>query len=422
MNTSSRDTGGKSSQLFSIPRQCFEHTHCRVQHHWKGCFISVFACEWSAYSFSFIKTSALSNRSAQWDKYCLLHLCSWLDVNQKPSVNIHSHMWGAVLFLYFLATFRSTYILPHPSTSWEDSAVFLAFLSSAVFCLSGSALYHTSSCHSEEVWITRGAVHQSSYVIHIVGFPGVCPLSCVRLFWDRRTYRRVILHDLILWFLLRATSPSILSRINHAGWAWWVIMIVKYHDYDHAILLLRMINRSSLYRTQSRICQAHPSRITDDGFHKSWVICGHTCVPLASNTWIQSLVLGNRAWMAACFRCPLYYRRVALVCFILLKLVVAHLLRHLRWFNRADTMFNLLSSANRIPERFAPGRFDYFFASHQIFHLCVVFAALAHYYSALESFEFRLLRPQFCDVWACLPKGKFFKIQLSCFVLMNCLR
>ncbi|PWN44061.1 adipor-like receptor, partial [Ceraceosorus guamensis] len=33
----------------------------------------------------------------------------------------------------------------------------------------------------------------------------------------------------------------------------------------------------------------------------------------------------------------------------------------------------------RIPERFAPGKFDYIGASHQIFHVFILFAALAHY-------------------------------------------
>jgi len=43
--------------------------------------------------------------------------------------------------------------------------------------------------------------------------------------------------------------------------------------------------------------------------------------------------------------------------------------------------------ANRIPERFSPGTFDYFFASHQIFHVCVVLAALSHYVCVLTAFE-----------------------------------
>ena len=34
--------------------------------------------------------------------------------------------------------------------------------------------------------------------------------------------------------------------------------------------------------------------------------------------------------------------------------------------------------ANRIPERFFPGKCDYLFQSHQIFHVLVVLAALVH--------------------------------------------
>ena len=46
-----------------------------------------------------------------------------------------------------------------------------------------------------------------------------------------------------------------------------------------------------------------------------------------------------------------------------------------------------MDSANRIPERLWPGKFDYFFASHQIFHVCVVLAALSHYVCVLTAFE-----------------------------------
>jgi adiponectin receptor len=48
-----------------------------------------------------------------------------------------------------------------------------------------------------------------------------------------------------------------------------------------------------------------------------------------------------------------------------------------------------MNSANRIPERWRPGRFDYFFASHQIFHVHVVLAALAHYACILAAFDHR---------------------------------
>lgn len=35
--------------------------------------------------------------------------------------------------------------------------------------------------------------------------------------------------------------------------------------------------------------------------------------------------------------------------------------------------------ALRVPERWYPGAFDLAFNSHQLFHLCVVAAALVHY-------------------------------------------
>ncbi|KAF8221086.1 HlyIII-domain-containing protein [Tricholoma matsutake] len=258
----------------------------RVQHHWKGCFISVFA---------------------------YLH---------NETINIHSHMWGAVLFLYFLATFRSTYILPHPSTSWEDSAVFLAFLSSAVFCLSGSALYHTSSCHSEEVSVRCHALDYSGIVVLTVGS-----------FYTTLYYGFYCEPLLQVFYLVSIT----LAGLGAA----YTVLNPEYAKPTH---------RGS--RTTVFISLGLSAVIP----------VSHLLLTHGSNHLFSEIGLG---WLLA---------------------------------SGALYITGALLYANRIPERFAPGRFDYFFASHQIFHLCVVFAALAHYYSALESFEFRLLRPQFCDV------------------------
>jgi adiponectin receptor len=43
----------------------------------------------------------------------------------------------------------------------------------------------------------------------------------------------------------------------------------------------------------------------------------------------------------------------------------------------------------RIPERWFPNRFDYFGASHQIFHFCILAAAMMHYYASLQAFHNR---------------------------------
>lgn len=45
----------------------------------------------------------------------------------------------------------------------------------------------------------------------------------------------------------------------------------------------------------------------------------------------------------------------------------------------------------RIPERlFAPGTFDLVFASHQIFHVCIVLAAYVHYLNVDAHYTWRV--------------------------------
>jgi len=45
--------------------------------------------------------------------------------------------------------------------------------------------------------------------------------------------------------------------------------------------------------------------------------------------------------------------------------------------------------AARFPERLFPGKLDYFGASHQIFHVHVVLAALAHYVSIYSAYNYQ---------------------------------
>jgi len=61
------------------------------------------------------------------------------------------------------------------------------------------------------------------------------------------------------------------------------------------------------------------------------------------------------------------------------------------WLLAAGVMYitGAVLYAYRIPERLAPGRFDYFFSSHQIFHIFVVLAALSTYVCVLTAFNHR---------------------------------
>ena len=90
-------------------------------------------------------------------------------------VNIHSHLIGAVLFLFFVATFNSTYSSTHAATTWIDTAVFMIFLVGAVFCFICSATFHMVTCHSQEV------SHIPS-VINLVLFTGFTGFELLSLF------------------------------------------------------------------------------------------------------------------------------------------------------------------------------------------------------------------------------------------------
>lgn len=69
---------------------------------------------------------------------------------QLVSVNIHSHLDGAMIFVYFLVTFRLLFPTD-AATTWKDTAVHAIFLGSAVFCLSASAIYHSVGAHSQKI-------------------------------------------------------------------------------------------------------------------------------------------------------------------------------------------------------------------------------------------------------------------------------
>ena len=66
-------------------------------------------------------------------------------------MNIHSHLFGALLFALLLVTVDSTHLTEHETASLADRLVFAIFLSAAVFCLGSSAFYHTCCVHSHRV-------------------------------------------------------------------------------------------------------------------------------------------------------------------------------------------------------------------------------------------------------------------------------
>ena len=155
-----------------------------------------------------------------------------LTSSEHPSVNIHSHLGGAVLFVAFLFTFRSIYFVHYESTTWVDTAVFIIFLCSAVFCLFSSAFYHTMSAHSQPVRCTffrcgkrmlirRSQVAAKCNALDYTGIVGVWCLGnfssafhCLTPSIRRSPHSGVVLPMHILRLLLRAALSNVLLGMH----------------------------------------------------------------------------------------------------------------------------------------------------------------------------------------------------------------
>ncbi|KAJ7037898.1 hemolysin-III related-domain-containing protein [Mycena alexandri] len=256
----------------------------RVQRHWKGCFTSVFA---------------------------YLH---------NETVNIHTHLWGAVLFAYFLATFEKTYLKQYATTTWIDSAVFMVFLFSAIFCLSASAFFHSSTCHSEEM----------SARCHALDYAGIVVLT-VGSFYPAIRYGFFCEPRLQVFYIMSLSCVGLAAA--------YIVLNPEYAKPTHRGARTAVFIGLGLSGVGPVV---HGLLI--DGYDRVFVDLGFGWIIVSAAFYISGALL----------------------------------------------------YANRIPERLAPGKFDYFFASHQIFHCCVVAAAGAHYAGILTALNFSYSQPDIC--------------------------
>ncbi|EIN08395.1 HlyIII-domain-containing protein [Punctularia strigosozonata HHB-11173 SS5] len=243
---------------------------------------------------------------------CLRSVYAYL---HNETVNIHSHLWGAVLFVLILFTFNSNHISRYElSAGWLDLGVFTVFLSSAVFCLSASAFYHMVGSHSDDFSTRCRAFDYTGIIVLTVGS-----------FWPAMYYAFFCAPHLRTFYLTVITACGL-------GAAFFVLN-PEYGKPTHR----GARTKASVFiglGLSGVVPSAHALAI--HGAHDLW-----------HNLGFSYLIASGALYI-----------------------------------------FGALLYANRIPERFAPGRFDYFFASHQLFHLCVVLAALAHYGGVLKAFDY----------------------------------
>ncbi|KAI0346144.1 HlyIII-domain-containing protein [Trametopsis cervina] len=229
----------------------------------------------------------------------------------NETVNIHSHLWGSLLFCFFLATFHQTHMASVATTTWFDTAVFVVFLTSAVGCLSFSAFYHTCEVHSLKVAASCNALDYAGIVLLTVGS------MIAALYYG--------------FYCDRVYQTMYMSVISLAGTvAAYIVLNPEFRKPTHRGARTKVFVSLGL-------CGVVPV---------THLLVTHGFAALADE-------MGLKWLLASAF---LYLNGATLY-------------------------------ANRIPEKYWPGKFDYFFASHQIFHMHVLLAALAHYMCILTAFD-----------------------------------
>ncbi|KAI9507590.1 hemolysin-III related-domain-containing protein [Russula earlei] len=244
-----------------------------------------------------------------WSK-CLRSIFGYL---HNETVNIHTHLHASFLFIFFLRTFNDSYFKAYTDISWVDHAVFVAFLSSATFCLLCSAFFHTASSHSKQVAARCHALDYSGIIALILG-------SCYPCIYYG-------------FYCEPHVKIGYLSLITLAGLAAAFIVL----DPEYA--------KPTHRHARTRIFIA---------------------LGLSSILPVSNLAFSHGIYTT--------FREMGFL-----------------WLLAAGIMYitGAVLYAHRIPERLAPGRFDYYFSSHQIFHVFVILAALSTYVCVLTAFDHR---------------------------------
>lgn len=254
---------------------------------------------------------------------------SFADIHapRPHSVNIHSHLWGAVSSVIILGLhaayhfnalpssldalahapiFRPSAILITVTTTpsdWKDIAGFTVFLLAAVTCLVLSSSFHTLSCHSRTLAKRFNALDYVGIVVMIVG----SFLPALHYGFYRHPN----------WQLFYALAITTLG-----AFAAWAVLTPRYATPEYRPVRTAIFLALGL---SAVIPVAH-----------GWAIYGYQTLRLTMG--LDYLVLSGSLYVVGA-----------------------------------------LTYACRVPERFARGKFDYIGASHQLFHVAIVCAAFSHY-------------------------------------------
>ncbi|KAG8889739.1 tryptophan synthetase [Tulasnella sp. 332] len=248
-------------------------------------------------------------------KGCIYSIFGYL---HNETVNIHSHLWGAVLFFVLLITTFFN-VMNYPTVTWHDAAGFAVFLTAAVICLSFSAAFHTAQCHSLPVRrVAKSCV--------ILDYSGIIALI-VGSFFPSIYYGFYCYPSLQLMYLGTITIAGLAIEMKGATY----------------VVLTPIYNTAEFRWARTTV----------------FLSLGFTgVVPVCHALYIHGM--------------EAIYEEMGLA-----------------WLLLSGALYTIgaILYATQTPERFFPGKVDLLGASHQIFHIHVVLAALAHYISIYKAYQ-----------------------------------
>ncbi|KZM28356.1 integral component of membrane [Ascochyta rabiei] len=230
----------------------------------------------------------------------------------NETVNIYTHLLGAVVFLITSYVLFSELKPRYDTATREDVYVFACFFAGAVACLGMSGTYHTIQNHSHEVAV-----------------------------WGNK-----------------------LDYLGIVGLIWGSFVPVLYYAFQAETGLMRV------YWTMITTLAAGTS-----------VACTHPQFRTPALRPVRALMfvlMGLSAVFPVLHGIKLYG--------------VGHLQRSigLNWVVFQGVLYIVGAGlyAARVPEKWAPGRFDIWGSSHQIFHVLVVLAAASHLVGLVRAFDY----------------------------------
>ncbi|CAF1590843.1 unnamed protein product [Rotaria magnacalcarata] len=243
------------------------------------------------------------------------------------TVNIWTHLLGTLFFIIIAIYFS---LRPSDEVHIEQKLIFGAFFLGAIICLLCSTLYHTLYCHSPEISKFFSKLDYCGIALLIIG--SIIPLLYYQFYCEF------------------GTKVAYLTFIGLLGTG--CIVITMWDKFS-----------SSQYRVYRALL----------------------FVTFAVFGFIPTCHYMIRFGIEHAFT------GMMIIIFLFYSCIVLHMHIHTNQCKQAGAIQYLLIVASlyligaclyaaRIPERLAPGLFDIWFQSHQLFHVFVVAAACVHYY------------------------------------------